>query len=172
MIYISSACIKSDKISESISILAESGFRKIELSGGTKYYKDYEKDLVFLQQKYNLNYLVHNYFPPPEEPFVLNLASTNDHIYHSSIELYKKAIDSGNPFEVVILDLTVKRGLGGKDAVKKILEIDPQAKAIVSSGYSNDPVITHFREYGFIEALPKPYTVKGLRDALNKITKK
>jgi len=89
-----------------------------------------------------------------------------------AVELYKKAIDSGNPFEVVILDLTVKRGLGGKDAVKKILEIDPQAKAIVSSGYSNDPVITHFREYGFIEALPKPYTVKGLRDALNKITKK
>jgi len=88
-----------------------------------------------------------------------------------AIELYQKAMDSGKPFDVVILDLTVKGGIGGRDAVKKILEINPQAKAIVSSGYSNDPVITHFREYGFIEALPKPYTVKDLSDALNKVTK-
>jgi PAS domain S-box-containing protein len=88
-----------------------------------------------------------------------------------AIELYKKAIDSGNPFEVVILDLTVKGGMGGKDAVKKILEIDSQAKTIVSSGYSNDPVMTNHRGYGFIGALPKPYTMKDLSDALDKIIK-
>jgi CheY-like chemotaxis protein len=87
-----------------------------------------------------------------------------------AIALYKKAIDSGKPFEVVILDLTVKEGLGGKDAVKKILGIDPQAKAIVSSGYSTDPVMTAFRKYGFLGALPKPYTMKDMSDTLNKVT--
>ena len=89
-----------------------------------------------------------------------------------AIELYQKALDSGKPFEVVILDLTVKGGMGGRDAVKKILEISPQAKAIVSSGYSKDPVMTRFKDYGFIGALPKPYKLKDLKDVLNKVTKK
>jgi len=61
-----------------------------------------------------------------------------------AIELYRKAKESGEPFDVVILDLTVKSGMGGKDAVKALLEKDPQTKAIVSSGYSNDPVMTNF----------------------------
>ena len=86
-----------------------------------------------------------------------------------AIELYKRAIDSGMPFDAVILDLTVKGGMGGKDTVKALLEIDPQVKAIVSNGYSNDPVLTNFRAYGFIGALPKPYTVKDLSDMLNQI---
>ncbi len=89
---------------------------------------------------------------------------------NEAIEMYQKAMDSDRPFEVVILDLTVKDGLGGKDTVKKILKINPHAKVIVSSGYSNDPVMTNFREYGFIEALPKPYKVKDLINALNKVT--
>ena len=88
-----------------------------------------------------------------------------------AIELYKIAMDSGKPFEVVILDLTVKVGMGGKDAVKNLSAINPQAKAIVSSGYFNDPVMTDFRRYGFIGALPKPYTMKDLKEALDKVTK-
>jgi len=88
-----------------------------------------------------------------------------------SIELYKKAMDSGKPFEVVILDLNVKDGMGGKKAVKNLLAIDHRVKAIVSSGYFNDPVMTDFRRYGFVGALPKPYTMKGLKDALDKIQK-
>jgi len=88
-----------------------------------------------------------------------------------AIELYKKAMDSGRQFEVVILDLTVKYGIGGKDAIKNLSAIDPQVKAIVSSGYFNDPVMTDFRRYGFIGALPKPYTMKDLKDALDKVTK-
>jgi CheY-like chemotaxis protein len=89
---------------------------------------------------------------------------------NEAIEMYQKAMDAGKPFEIVILDLTVKGGLGGKDAAKKILKINPQAKVIVSSGYSDDPVITKFREYGFIGALPKPYNIKDLINALNKAT--
>jgi PAS domain S-box-containing protein len=89
---------------------------------------------------------------------------------NEAIEMYQKATDSGKPFEIVILDLTVKGGLGGKDAAKKILKINPYAKVIVSSGYSDDPVMTKFREYGFIGALPKPYKIKDMIETLNKIT--
>jgi len=89
-----------------------------------------------------------------------------------AIELYKRAMDSAKPFDAVILDLTVKGGMGGRDAVKELLEINPQVKAIVSSGYSNDPEMTAFRKYGFVEALPKPYAMKDLKDVLNKIIKK
>ena len=81
-------------------------------------------------------------------------------------------MDSAKPFEMVILDLTVKGGMGGKETVKKLSEINPQIKAMVSSGYSNDPVMTDFKKYGFIAALPKPYILKELRDILNRILKK
>ncbi len=84
-----------------------------------------------------------------------------------AIELYKRAKDSDKPYDAVILDLTIKGGMGGKDTVKALMEIDPQVKAIVSSGYSNDPVMTNFRAYGFIGALPKPYAMKDLKDMLN-----
>jgi len=84
-----------------------------------------------------------------------------------AIELYKIAKDLGKPYDAVILDLTVKGGMSGKDAVKRLLEIDPQVKAIISSGYFNDPVMADFKKYGFIGALPKPYTMKDLIDALN-----
>jgi DNA-binding NtrC family response regulator len=88
-----------------------------------------------------------------------------------AIELYKKAKDSDKLFDAVILDLTIKGGMGGKDTVKILLEIDPQIRAIVSSGYSNNPVMTDFRKYGFIGALAKPYIKKDLSETLNKITK-
>jgi len=81
-----------DTIRESVTTLAEAGFKNIELSGGTKYYPEYESDLLFLREKYKLNYLVHNYFPPPKEPFFLNLASLKDDIYKKSIELCLNAI--------------------------------------------------------------------------------
>jgi len=87
---------------------------------------------------------------------------------NEAIEMYQKAMDSGKPFEIVILDLTVKGGLGGKDAAKKILKLNPHAKVIVSSGYSNDPVMTEFREYGFIAALPKPYKIQDMINALKR----
>jgi sugar phosphate isomerase/epimerase len=92
MIYVSSSCSKQKKIGAAIQELAEHGFQNIELSGGTEYYESYEKDISDLKEKYNLNYLVHNYFPPPKEDFVLNLASLDDAIYEKSLAQLRKAI--------------------------------------------------------------------------------
>ena len=83
-----------------------------------------------------------------------------------AIRLYKKAKESGNPFDVVILDLTIPGGMGGKEAIKKLLEIDPGVKAIVSSGYSSDPIMSEFKQYGFSGVIPKPYTIDELAKAL------
>ena len=92
MIYISSSCINSVKIKDSVQELALNGFKNVELSGGTDYYKGFEDDLIELKDKYNLSYRCHNYFPPPNEHFVLNLASLNDRIYKKSLDHIKKAI--------------------------------------------------------------------------------
>ena len=64
-----------------------------------------------------------------------------------AIELYVQALNSNQPFDLVILDLTVQGGLGGKDTIKKLQKIDPNVKAIVSSGYSNDPVMSEYERY-------------------------
>ncbi|MFC1715713.1 PAS domain S-box protein [Candidatus Poribacteria bacterium] len=85
------------------------------------------------------------------------------------IELYKKAMESDNSFDAVIVDLTVPGGMGGKWAIHRLMEIDPEVKAIVSSGYSNDPVMTDFREYGFKDAIAKPYKVAELSAVLRKV---
>ncbi len=86
-----------------------------------------------------------------------------------AITRYEQAMKSGQPFNVVILDLTVASGMGGKDAIIKLREIDPGVKAIVSSGYSSDPVMAHFSEYGFIGAISKPYSIKFLSESVHKV---
>ncbi|MFC1489732.1 PAS domain S-box protein [Candidatus Latescibacterota bacterium] len=88
-----------------------------------------------------------------------------------TIKLYKKAIKAGEPFDVVVMDLTIPGGMGGEIAIKKLLEIDPDAKAIVSSGYSNNPVISNFKDYGFIDYISKPYKFEELRKKLNNVLK-
>jgi sugar phosphate isomerase/epimerase len=92
MIYISSSCVQFENICVSVEFLAQHGFKHIELSGGTSYYATLEDDLIELKKKYNLSYLIHNYFPPPQDHFVLNLASLNDEIYKKSLEHYINAI--------------------------------------------------------------------------------
>jgi sugar phosphate isomerase/epimerase len=72
--------------------LAAAGFHNIELSGGTQYYAGFEEDLLKLKKQYGLNYIVHNYFPPPVEDFVFNLASLDDGIFEKSIALAEKAV--------------------------------------------------------------------------------
>jgi len=86
-----------------------------------------------------------------------------------AVELYKIAMNSGKPFDAVVLDLTVKQGIGGMETVRLLLKTDPRVRAVVSSGYSNDPVMTDFGRYGFRGALAKPYTMKELADALSVI---
>ena len=86
-----------------------------------------------------------------------------------AINIYRQAMNSQYPFDVVILDLSVKEGLGGLDTIKALKAIDPQVKAIISSGFSNDPVMIRFREYGFKGTLPKPYKVRDIEDELHKL---
>ena len=86
-----------------------------------------------------------------------------------AIERYRKAKESGQPFDAVILDLTVPGGVGGKEVIRKLLEIDPNVKAIVSSGYSTDPIMAGFKEYGFSGVVAKPYTIALLEKTLHSI---
>jgi two-component system, cell cycle sensor histidine kinase and response regulator CckA len=83
-----------------------------------------------------------------------------------AIQLYRAARYSGNPFAAVIMDLTIPGAMGGKEAARQILEVDPAARLIVSSGYSNDPVLAEYRDYGFYAVLPKPYMVQELERVL------
>jgi PAS domain S-box-containing protein len=86
-----------------------------------------------------------------------------------AIKLYKAAMESGNPFGAAILDLTIPGGMGGEIAIQKLLKIDPAVKAIVSSGYVDDPVMSEYREYGFSAMLVKPYTIEELRKAVQDV---
>jgi PAS domain S-box-containing protein len=89
-----------------------------------------------------------------------------------AIESYKKAKDSDKPFSAVIMDLTIPDGLGGKEAIKELLEIDPKARVIVSSGYSDDPIMANFRKYGFNGVIAKPYKIEELSRALHTVMMK
>ena len=93
MIYVSSSCVKAKSIKNAVIKLKDNGFFNIELSVGTQYYEDLVGDLVELKNKYNLNFLLHNYFPPPERHFVVNLASLDNSIYERSVAALKNSID-------------------------------------------------------------------------------
>lgn len=79
-----------------------------------------------------------------------------------AIELYKKSKNSGRPFDVVIIDLTIPGGMGGRETMQKLLEIDPHVKAIVSSGYSDDAVMSNYTNYNFKGVIAKPYRIEEL----------
>ncbi len=83
-----------------------------------------------------------------------------------AIGYYKAAKESGTPFLAVIVDLTIPGGMGGKEAAKEILAIDSTASLIVSSGYSDDPIMSDFSSYGFTGAIPKPYGINELAQVL------
>ncbi len=86
-----------------------------------------------------------------------------------ALQLYRKAKESGKPFDAVILDLTIPGGMGGKDAIRELLAFDPGVKAIVSSGYSSDPIMANYRQYGFSGVVAKPYKMNDLNKVLFKV---
>jgi PAS domain S-box-containing protein len=86
-----------------------------------------------------------------------------------ALSRYEAARKSGLPFDAVIMDLTIPNGMGGEEAVRRLKQLDRSARAIVSSGYSNDPVMAQYRRYGFDGVMPKPYHLPQLEEVLNQV---
>jgi CheY-like chemotaxis protein len=85
-----------------------------------------------------------------------------------AVRLYVEAAENGLPFDAVILDLSVQNGMGGREAVEKLVEYDPEVVALVSSGFVGDPVLQNYRDFGFRGVIPKPYTSDELREGLSR----
>jgi two-component system cell cycle sensor histidine kinase/response regulator CckA len=86
-----------------------------------------------------------------------------------AIERYRSAMDAGRPFDAVIMDLTVTGGMGGREAIEILRLVDPDVKAIVSSGYSDDPVMADYRAHGFVGVIAKPFRADELSKTLGRI---
>lgn len=86
-----------------------------------------------------------------------------------TIDTFRQAINRGDPFDLVILDLTIPGGMGGAKVMPELIKLDPEVKAIVSSGYSNDPIMANYSEYGFCGIAPKPYTRQQLTELLGRV---
>jgi two-component system, cell cycle sensor histidine kinase and response regulator CckA len=84
------------------------------------------------------------------------------------LQAYRQSRELGRRYDLVIMDLTIPGGMGGRETIKQLLELDPKARAIVSSGYSNDPVMADFADYGFTGFISKPYKIEELSDLLKK----
>lgn len=85
---------------------------------------------------------------------------------YETILAYQKAKNCGEPFDLVITDLTIPGGMGGVEAIKRIREIDPGVRSIVSSGYNDAPVLAEYKRYGFKTFLKKPFTNNEFKKAL------
>ncbi len=86
-----------------------------------------------------------------------------------AIDVYKEMLEQENPFDLVIMDLIIPGALGGKEATQKIIQIHKDAKIIVSSGYSNDPIMANFKDYGFCGVLKKPVNIEELSTTIASI---
>ena len=88
------------------------------------------------------------------------------------MEIFKNALPSRNRYDIVILDLTIPGGMGGKEIVKRMKEFDPKVKAIASSGYSDDEIMSRPKEFGFDASLAKPYAIEALSKILQELSSK
>lgn len=86
-----------------------------------------------------------------------------------AVRMFAAARDEGVPFDLVVLDLTVPGGMGGREALQQLRAIDPKVRAIVASGYSEDPVMAHYAEHGFVGVMAKPYTAQQFDDVLQAV---
>jgi PAS domain S-box-containing protein len=87
----------------------------------------------------------------------------------SAVEAYRAALEQDDPFDVVILDLTIPGGSGGLETLNELRRISPGIRAVISSGYSDDPIMTDYQQYGFTAAIAKPYTTSCLRELLDRV---
>jgi nitrogen-specific signal transduction histidine kinase len=85
---------------------------------------------------------------------------------NEALARYSEALEAGKPYDAVMLDLTIPGGMGGKETIKTLLEIDPAVKAIVVSGYANDQIMSDFQSFGFNGVLAKPYNIESLKNAV------
>jgi len=85
-----------------------------------------------------------------------------------AVALYREALSEGRRFDVVVMDLTIPGGMGGKDAVGRLRDLDPDVRAIVASGYSNDPIMADHQRYGFCGKIAKPFTLHDLSMAVER----
>ncbi len=85
---------------------------------------------------------------------------------YEALDKYLASREMQNPFDVIILDLVIPAGMGGKETMARLMEIDPNVKVIVSSGYSNDPILANYKEYGFSGAAPKPFKIDELAELI------
>jgi CheY-like chemotaxis protein len=90
----------------------------------------------------------------------------------SAIEIYRQEKEAGRPFDLVIIDLTIPEGMGGRETIEKLRSYDPSVKAVVSSGYANDPVMQDFASYGFSGRLAKPYRINEMKTLLEDMIRK
>jgi signal transduction histidine kinase/CheY-like chemotaxis protein len=87
----------------------------------------------------------------------------------AAVKEYSRARQAGRPFALVVLDLTVPGGMGGRQTMEQLLKMDPEVCAIVSSGYSNDPVLSDYQAYGFRGMVSKPYEIADLAHAIERV---
>ena len=84
-----------------------------------------------------------------------------------AVQIYKEAMDQQTPYDLVIMDLTIPGGMGGREASEAILAMDPRAKILISSGYGNDPMMTDYQSYGLKGIIPKPFRVSELKETVD-----
>ena len=94
---------------------------------------------------------------------------TTTHDGEEAIHCYQQSLESGRKYDAVILDLTIPGAMGGKETIKQLLDMDADVRAIVSSGYSNDPVLSDYSRYGFRQVVSKPYRIQDLSEALKAV---
>lgn len=90
----------------------------------------------------------------------------------AAVTLYRQEKEAGRPFDIVIIDLTMPEGMDGRETIAKLREYDPAVKAVVSSGYANDPVVQNYSKYGFSGRLTKPYRINEMKTLLEDLLHK
>ncbi len=135
--------------------MAQESLQEAPISGGGKILIMDDEEVIRLLLKNILN----------SSGFSVDVTSNGA----EAIKKYAKAKKMGLPYDAIIMDLTIPGGMGGKEAIRILLDIDPGVKAIVSSGYSNDPIMANFKDYGFSGVVAKPYKTKEVEKTINDV---